>query len=102
MSEGDPNGAKLANICGLHDLCANADGMLGRTGAEQYRHFSRAGAEQHRTSGRSEEHTSELQSLMRISYAVFCLKKQKHTNTTHDTNTCMNKDKKDITTYIQI
>src|SRR3546814_2252705 len=28
---------------------------------------------------RSEEHTSELQSLMRISYAVFCLKKTKHT-----------------------
>src|SRR3546814_2463718 len=28
--------------------------------------------------GRSEEHTSELQSLMRISYAVFCLKKKKH------------------------
>src|SRR3546814_1269573 len=27
--------------------------------------------------GRSEEHTSELQSLMRISYAVFCLKKKK-------------------------
>src|SRR3546814_2906472 len=27
---------------------------------------------------KSEEHTSELQSLMRISYAVFCLKKQKH------------------------
>src|SRR3546814_17933995 len=29
---------------------------------------------------RSEEHTSELQSLMRISYAVFCLKKQKKTS----------------------
>src|SRR3546814_7665335 len=29
-------------------------------------------------SGRSEEHTSELQSLMRISYAVFCLTKQSH------------------------
>src|SRR3546814_4935863 len=29
---------------------------------------------------RSEEHTSELQSLMRISYAVFCLKKNKKTN----------------------
>src|SRR3546814_5069719 len=28
--------------------------------------------------GRSEEHTSELQSLMRISYAVFCLKKKMH------------------------
>src|SRR3546814_7656428 len=31
----------------------------------------------HGESGRSEEHTSELQSLMRISYAVFCLKKKK-------------------------
>src|SRR3546814_5214451 len=30
----------------------------------------------HRETGRSEEHTSELQSLMRISYAVFCLKKK--------------------------
>src|SRR3546814_6643969 len=30
---------------------------------------------------RSEEHTSELQSLMRISYAVFCLKKKKRTYT---------------------
>src|SRR3546814_10319811 len=42
---------------------------------------------------RSEEHTSELQSLMRISYAVFCLKKttrQRHrhlTNQTHNNNT---------------
>src|SRR3546814_4778609 len=35
--------------------------------------------------GRSEEHTSELQSLMRISYAVFCLKKQTNT-TTHNEN----------------
>src|SRR3546814_10916754 len=35
--------------------------------------------------GRSEEHTSELQSLMRISYAVFCLKKKKHIK--HITNT---------------
>src|SRR3546814_4832899 len=31
---------------------------------------------------RSEEHTSELQSLMRISYAVFCSKKKTHTSTT--------------------
>src|SRR3546814_2288485 len=40
-------------------------------------------------SGRSEEHTSELQSLMRISYAVFCLKKKKNIQT---------KKKKDIIT----
>src|SRR3546814_9677966 len=33
---------------------------------------------------RSEEHTSELQSLMRISYAVFCLKKKKTTQTPHN------------------
>src|SRR3546814_8386813 len=33
---------------------------------------------------RSEEHTSELQSLMRISYAVFCLKKKKKANQTDD------------------
>src|SRR3546814_9385965 len=37
--------------------------LRGRTGREEL--------------GRSEEHTSELQSLMRISYAVFCLKKKK-------------------------
>src|SRR3546814_6853384 len=36
---------------------------------------------------RSEEHTSELQSLMRISYAVFCLKKKKKTNTHKQNNT---------------
>src|SRR3546814_2195774 len=39
---------------------------------------------------RSEEHTSELQSLMRISYAVFCLKKKKNKKSrsnTHYTNT---------------
>src|SRR3546814_1666061 len=35
---------------------------------------------------RSEEHTSELQSLMRISYAVFCLKKKKHKHSEHSTN----------------
>src|SRR3546814_5096958 len=36
---------------------------------------------------RSEEHTSELQSLMRISYAVFCLKKKKHTNSNYTAHT---------------
>src|SRR3546814_4533711 len=40
-----------------------------------------------RTEDRSEEHTSELQSLMRISYAVFCLNKKKisQPNYNHDT-----------------
>src|SRR3546814_2361462 len=35
---------------------------------------------------RSEEHTSELQSLMRISYAVFCLKKKNNVKASHRTN----------------
>src|SRR3546814_9986574 len=37
--------------------------------------------------GRSEEHTSELQSLMRISYAVFCLKKKKNKKNNMRSNT---------------
>src|SRR3546814_2450815 len=48
----------------------------------------------HEASRRSEEHTSELQSLMRISYAVFCLKKKqikKNTTKTKYTNTSITK-----------
>src|SRR3546814_5714593 len=45
-------------------------------------------AEMRRMHGRSEEHTSELQSLMRISYAVFCLKKKQH-NTRKRTSTAI-------------
>src|SRR3546814_5849100 len=40
---------------------------------------------QERWTRRSEEHTSELQSLMRISYAVFCLKKKINTNNIQET-----------------
>src|SRR3546814_5358775 len=44
---------------------------------------------------RSEEHTSELQSLMRISYAVFCLKKNKKTHKHNSTNSyCHTKSSK--------
>src|SRR3546814_6254284 len=44
---------------------------------------------------RSEEHTSELQSLMRISYAVFCLKKKKNKNKKYDTTKNIAKNKSD-------
>src|SRR3546814_4858892 len=47
------------------DRCAIGD----RRGRRRHRRIERV--------GRSEEHTSELQSLMRISYAVFCLKNKK-------------------------
>src|SRR3546814_9027695 len=60
--------------CGIYSGMAAAAGMIGfaMTGATQLTMVPTFG----RTS-RSEEHTSELQSLMRISYAVFCLKKKK-------------------------
>src|SRR3546814_3199747 len=44
------------------------------------RHCRSWGIADTKTGSRSEEHTSELQSLMRISYAVFCLKKKKKKN----------------------
>src|SRR3546814_6509966 len=57
--------------------------MAHRLGLAEPRQADRRGARK-RTKiggGRSEEHTSELQSLMRISYAVFCLKKKQKTDT---------------------
>src|SRR3546814_3094349 len=56
---------------------------------DQHRHrqmvLDRAGETDTEHPGRSEEHTSELQSLMRISYAVFCLKKKNIISTTTNT-----------------
>src|SRR3546814_2559714 len=56
---------------------------------------------QYRRRARSEEHTSELQSLMRISYAVFCLKKKRYTSTNkaHTKLLTHNHKKKRITTH---
>src|SRR3546814_1785579 len=48
-------------------------------------HVRGAARRQPRRNARSEEHTSELQSLMRISYAVFCLKKKKRRKITKTT-----------------
>src|SRR3546814_8902596 len=54
-------------------------------GAAQRQYIGLGVAIAGRGKGRSEEHTSELQSLMRISYAVFCLKKKtKYSKTTHE------------------
>src|SRR3546814_6103067 len=48
-----------------------------------HRHQRRTGRDARTNLHRSEEHTSELQSLMRISYAVFCLKNKKNRQVTH-------------------
>src|SRR3546814_3897055 len=67
-----------AVIAGLDDIAMMSDAIEERGG--------HLGIAEHgwplpeREVGRSEEHTSELQSLMRISYAVFCLKKKKKTH----------------------
>src|SRR3546814_1551373 len=64
-----------------------------------------AAANAPRPAPRSEEHTSELQSLMRISYAVFCLKKKTIDKTQHkpikDNNTSMQSEEKTECTYYQ-
>src|SRR3546814_9205049 len=71
---GDPRGAAATQRAGIRGQAARPRGAV------------EAGAVGHRRTllglrPRSEEHTSELQSLMRISYAVFCLKKKN--NKTH-------------------
>src|SRR3546814_7715278 len=54
-----------------------ADGAGGQPGRLERRRHPPRTRKQRAGHPRSEEHTSELQSLMRISYAVFCLKKKK-------------------------
>src|SRR3546814_2012284 len=56
-----------------HDRCARHIAVEFQEGDDR----SREGDRTDRDAKRSEEHTSELQSLMRISYAVFCLQKKK-------------------------
>src|SRR3546814_6813741 len=65
-------------------LVAGGRPVLGEAKADNARPEVKAFVDRYLRKGleRSEEHTSELQSLMRISYAVFCLKKKKHTSKT--------------------
>src|SRR3546814_4827972 len=81
-----------------HPLGGERAMSLAMDGAPERAETSRADAGQDRRlrgfrerprhrSGRSEEHTSELQSLMRISYAVFCLKKKKRQSRTYNQQT---------------
>src|SRR3546814_7696655 len=70
--------AALAENTGL---CKGAKRYANSLPHPASKHFTPAGAVNHR----SEEHTSELQSLMRISYAVFCMKKKKQTHILHTT-----------------
>src|SRR3546814_2786809 len=79
---GDHRGTE--RLAGLHRREADA---TGRAMYQQHLARLQIGVPAQRAMGgavgRSEEHTSELQSLMRISYAVFCLKKKTKTKNQH-------------------
>src|SRR3546814_6548698 len=62
----------IDELPGCSVFCKDEQGVIYHT----YSSYARGGEEVIGAFMRSEEHTSELQSLMRISYAVFCLKKK--------------------------
>src|SRR3546814_3890779 len=74
----------LINLTGKREAAAGPRGVTIRTSRQELARLVGCSREMAgRVLKRSEEHTSELQSLMRISYAVFCLKKKRK----HKTNT---------------
>src|SRR3546814_1798482 len=67
------------NLFSAFELCRHAYPLLTKHAASSIVNVgSVPGATHARSGARPEEHTSELQSLMRISYAVFCFKKKKY------------------------
>src|SRR3546814_9337681 len=66
-----------------HKLVSGLDVYFGMMRADALRSQGAMASGSKLSIPRSEEHTSELQSLMRISYAVFCLKKKHNTLETH-------------------
>src|SRR3546814_5278504 len=79
-------GDVLRRLAGTAQICAVAHPRLVPSRGAPADHPGVRRVARRRRCGRSEEHTSELQSLMRISYAVFCLKK-KNKQTTHSYTT---------------
>src|SRR3546814_5810726 len=80
--------AECIAACIRFGRCSNTSGE-GRLRANRGRFLPRIGCRLAFVCHcRSEEHTSELQSLMRISYAVFCLKKKNHTHHHHNSSIC--------------
>src|SRR3546814_7628824 len=83
--EAEQGGEDEAAIADRHELRGRGElkaadvAVLAQDGDRAHREQGKRLAERQRPPERSEEHTSELQSLMRTSYAVFCLKTEKIT-----------------------
>src|SRR3546814_9803520 len=77
-----PNGCRGTTFTRADPAHGGSGRGLVRTGRDRHCGCSVHSMEHLGSRARSEEHTSELQSLMRTSYAVFCLKKKKKKNTT--------------------
>src|SRR3546814_6241765 len=71
------NGTRRGAGCCSGEDCCEGGLRVGTPERQNHLGISSYGPGRRAVDWRSEEHTSELQSLMRISYAVFCLKKQK-------------------------
>src|SRR3546814_4145693 len=82
-AEGAPEAPTPGSVCGVPANCPfiAANALCACTSCDSMLLISDRAASMRR----SEEHTSELQSLMRISYAVFCLKKKKNQSQKHTT-----------------
>src|SRR3546814_9355773 len=74
-------GAEIDHLAFLNQVAAEHEILVRRADLRD-----RDRIQAHRFHARSDEHTSELQSLMRISYAVFCLKKTKTNSQKHRTD----------------
>src|SRR3546814_1953789 len=83
--DGERVGVSERDRAGRRDFVAAAD--RDHAGERDCRKRAAGADADARVRHRSEEHTSELQSLMRISYAVFCWKKNKNGQTTSDPQT---------------
>src|SRR3546814_15619747 len=72
----------LRRLIHVFETISELEGLCARFAARRMTASERGElSDSHAAAERSEEHTSELQSLMRISYAVFCLKKKKKNHT---------------------
>src|SRR3546814_6389344 len=74
---GGAAGRRLQALAEAHQACGEAVRVMDVPGAVEHREGLALVLVVHLLRARSEEHTSELQSLMRISYAVFCLNTKK-------------------------